>query len=156
MTYLGDGEASAVLRVRDGQPGIDLGAMTVTVIAPPALTAGRYSLYRLDLAPEGGGAAPHFHREFAESFLVLTGVVQLFDGRTWVDAAEGDHLYVPEGGVHGFRNERPEAATLLMMSTPAAPREEYFAELARVAASGEKPSAAEWTRLYARHDQYMV
>ena len=156
MTYLGDGEASAVLRVRDGQPGIDLGAMTVTVIAPPALTAGRYSLYRLDLAPEGGGAAPHFHREFAESFLVLTGVVQLFDGRTWVDAAEGDHLYVPEGGVHGFRNERPEAATLMMMSTPPAPGEESSGELARIAASGEKPSAAEGTRLYARHDQYMV
>jgi mannose-6-phosphate isomerase-like protein (cupin superfamily) len=156
MTYLGDGEQNAVLARQEAQLRIAVGTMTVRVLASGLMTGGRYSLYQLDLAPEGGGAAPHFHREFAESFQVLSGVVRLYDGGEWVDAGPGDHLVVPEGGIHGFRNERPEPVSMLMASTPAAPREAYFAELAELAAAGAQLSPPEWTELYARHDQYMV
>lgn len=31
--------------------------------------------------------------------------VRLFDGNAWLTARSGDFLYVPEGGVHGFRGE---------------------------------------------------
>ena len=127
-----------------------------TVVATSAATGGRYSLYRIDLAPRSGGAKPHLHTRFAESFTVLAGEVALYDGATWVPAVEGDHLFVPECGVHGFRNDTDVPAALLMMSTPGAPREDYFAELAEVFASGRELSAEEWTALYARHDQVMV
>ena len=46
-----------------------------------------------------------------------------------------------------------------MLSTPFAPgiaREEYFQELADLAASGRMLSEDEWTDLYRRHYQYMV
>jgi mannose-6-phosphate isomerase-like protein (cupin superfamily) len=156
VTYLGESESSAVLHRRDAQTTMTVGSMTATVVAPLQLTGGRYSLYRLDLASEGGGAAPHFHRKFAESFHVVSGVVELFDGGAWVEAGPGDHLFVPEGGVHGFRNVRTAPVSLLMTSTPGAPREDYFAEIAEIAASGSHLNEREWAELYARHDQYMV
>ncbi|MDQ1677189.1 MAG: hypothetical protein QOC93_2333 [Actinomycetota bacterium] len=156
MTYAGDGERTGVLIPRVAQQDLEVGSMTATIVASMRQTGGRYSLYRLDLAPNGGGARPHFHRGFAESFQVLAGIVQLYDGTDWVNAGDGDHLYVPEGGIHGFRNARPEPVSMLMMSIPGAPREDYFGELKRVADGGAEPSPQEWTELYARHDQYMV
>jgi mannose-6-phosphate isomerase-like protein (cupin superfamily) len=156
VTYTGDGETSAVLSPRRAQQTLTVGSMTAVVIASMAATGGRYSLYQLDLAPNGGGAAPHFHRRFAESFHVLSGSVQLFDGVAWADTGAGDHLYIPEGGVHGFRNVRAEPVSMLMTSTPGVAREEYFAELAAIIGSGAELTPAEWADLYARHDQYMV
>ena len=126
----------------------------ITVVSPTAASAGAYSLYRIDLPPRAGGARPHLHRGFVESFTVLSGTVTLLDGTAWVDAATGDHLVVPALHVHGFRNDTDAPASLLMMSTPGAAREDYFRELLAVA--GRELSPPEWTALYARHDQVMV
>jgi quercetin dioxygenase-like cupin family protein len=142
---------TVLLRAADARP-----LLNGTLVATSADTGGRYSLYRVDLAARSGGAAPHRHRGFAESFTVLSGQVELYDASTWVTAAEGDHLFVPELGVHGFRNVSDASAALLMMSTPGAPREDYFAELAEVRAAGRALWPDEWTALYARHDQEMV
>ena len=126
----------------------------MTVVSPPAASAGAYSLYRIDLPPRAGGARPHFHHGFVESFTVLTGTATLLDGASWVTAGVGDHLVVPALGVHAFRNDRDEPASLLMMSTPGVAREDYFDELLAVA--GRELSEQEWTELFARHDQVMV
>ena len=126
----------------------------ITVVSPPGASAGAYSLYRIDLPPQAGGARPHFHHDFVESFTVLSGTVSLLDGHQWVAGTTGDHLVVPELGVHAFRNDTDEPAALLMMSTPGAAREDYFDELLEVA--GRELSEQEWTALYARHDQVMV
>jgi mannose-6-phosphate isomerase-like protein (cupin superfamily) len=156
MTYLGDGDRSALLIAMGTQPRFGMGTTRVTVVASAAQTGGRYSLYRLDVAALAGGASPHFHRDFAEAFLVLGGIVTLYDGTTWTEAGEGDHLVVPQGGIHGFRNDRTEPGSLLVLTAPGAAREDYFRELAQVAASGATLTPREWTDLYARHDQYMV
>jgi hypothetical protein len=52
--------------------------------------------------------------------------VKLYDGRDWIDGHQGDFVYVPPGGVHGFRNEAGEPASILMLFAPGAPREAYF------------------------------
>lgn len=57
----------------------------------------------------------------SESFFVLSGSMRMHDGRDWVDASAGDYLYVPPGGVHGFRNESQEPASILILFTPGAP-----------------------------------
>ena len=126
----------------------------ITVVSPPAASAGAYSLYRIDLPPRAGGARPHLHHTFVESFTVLSGTATLLDGTEWVAAEVGDHLVVPALGVHGFRNDTDAPASLLMMSTPGAAREDYFDELLAVA--DRELSAQEWTALFARHDQVMV
>jgi mannose-6-phosphate isomerase-like protein (cupin superfamily) len=156
MTYTGEGDRSAVLLPAGQQPRTSIGRTEVVTIASAAQTGGRYSLYRLELGPRAGGASPHFHRTFAEVFHVLSGSVRLYDGERWVEAGPDDHLVIPEGGVHGFRNEAAEPATMLMLSTPGAPREAYFAELAEIVRTGARLGPEEWTALYARHDQYMV
>ena len=139
-----------VLRAAD-QRVIPLGG-GVTVLAGPAATAGAYSLYRIDLPARAGGARPHYHSGFVESFTVLSGTVTLLDGAAWVAAGAGDHLVVPALGVHGFRNDSDACASLLMMSTPGVAREDYFDELL----VADDLTDEQWTALYARHDQVMV
>ena len=38
----------------------------------------------------------------------------------------GDWVHVPEGGIHAFRNESGEPASMLLHFSPGAPREAYF------------------------------
>ncbi len=86
----------------------------------------------------------------------MSGTVRLFDGSSWVDATQGDFLYVPEGGIHAFRNDSDEPASMLILFAPGAPREAYFRETAEIAEAGRQLTEEEWTELFARHDQYQV
>jgi len=125
-------------------------------LASATLTDGDYGLFRWDMAPEPSGPEPHFHRTMSEAFFVLSGTVLLHDGARTLEAGAGDFLYVPPGGIHGFRNKSGSPASMLILFAPGAPRETYFEELAEIRRSGRTPTEAEWTELYARHDQYMV
>ncbi|BCI91559.1 hypothetical protein NIIDMKKI_67650 [Mycobacterium kansasii] len=125
--YTGDnGEVSARLTRSDVPPDLAFGGTTYRYLATKESTDGDFGLYRVDIAPAGGGPGPHFHKTMSESFFVLSGSMRMHDGRDWVDASAGDYLYVPPGGVHGFRNESQEPASILILFTPGAPREGYF------------------------------
>ncbi|MFI6915943.1 cupin domain-containing protein [Streptosporangium sp. NPDC050284] len=150
------GESSGVFRPASAGPDLVIGGTTVRYLGTGASTNGQFGLYRWDMGPKPSGPAAHFHRTISESFFVLSGTVRLFDGRSWTDATAGDFLYVPEGGVHSFRNESGEPASMLLLFAPGAPREAYFEELAEIASSGRRLSDEEWTDVYLRHDQYMV
>jgi quercetin dioxygenase-like cupin family protein len=156
MTYVGDGETSAFVRPSDRIETIALRSSRVGLVAPGAVTDHRYGLFRFDMEPRSGGPDAHFHRTFSEAFFVLAGTVRLYDGREWVDGRPGDYLHVPDGGIHAFRNDSAETASMLILFAPGSPRERYFAELADIAATGRTLDRAEWTELYARHDQFMV
>jgi mannose-6-phosphate isomerase-like protein (cupin superfamily) len=157
MSYQGDGEISAVYRPVGTVEPLQVSATTSgSFIAPGSVTAGRYGLFRWDMDANAGGAGAHFHRTFSESFFILSGTVMLYNGDEWTNATSGDFLYVPEGGIHGFRNEADEPASMLILFAPGPPRERYFQELAEITATGRKLSDEEWTELFARHDQYMV
>ena len=102
-------------------------------LANQQATDGDYGLYRVDIAPKGGGPGPHFHRAMSEAFFVLSGTIKLYDGTDWIDGHPNDFLYVPPGGIHGFRNEADEPASILMLFAPGAPREHYFEGIAQLA-----------------------
>ena len=150
------GEVSGRLWKGDTPADLVIGGRTsVHYLATGQSTGGQYGLYQWDMGSVPGGPGPHFHRTMSESFFVLSGTVGLYDGERWADAAPGDFLFVPPGGIHAFRN--PEgAASMLILFAPGAPRESYFEELAQIAASGRQLSREEWTDLYRRHDQFMV
>ncbi|MEV4368831.1 cupin domain-containing protein [Nonomuraea sp. NPDC049637] len=156
--YLAEtGEISATLRPADKGPDLSMATGTrVHYLGTGGSTNGAYGLYRWEMGPRPGGASPHFHRTITESFYVLTGTVQLYDGDKWADGRPGDFLHVPEGGVHAFRNASGEPASMLVLFTPGAPREAYFEELAEIAHSGRELTPEEWTELWLRHDQYAV
>lgn len=126
-------ELSATLRRGDQPPDYDsFGLVQYHYLANQQQTGGDYGLYRVDLAPHAGGPGPHFHRAMSEAFFVLSGSMKLYDGTDWVDGRARDFLYVPPGGVHGFRNEADEPASILMLFAPGAPREHYFEGLAKL------------------------
>jgi mannose-6-phosphate isomerase-like protein (cupin superfamily) len=92
----------------------------------------------------------------SESFFVLTGTVRIYNGTSWLDAAPGDFCFVPEGGVHGFRNESGADASMLILFAPGAPREGYFEGLADRARGDWKPSEDELERFYLEHDNHWL
>jgi mannose-6-phosphate isomerase-like protein (cupin superfamily) len=155
--YLGDGgEISATHRPAGQRPDIDYGSgNTAHYLATGATTDGKFGLYRWEMGPNPTGPAPHFHRSISESFYILTGTVRIFDGNRWIDTSPGDYVHVPEGGIHGFRNESGAPASMLLHFAPGAPREGYFEGLAEFAATG-RPSQEELTEFYFRHDTFWI
>ena len=81
--------------------------------------------------------------------------MKIYDGREWRRLPAGDFVHVPPGGIHGFRNESGEPASMLLLFTPGAPREAYFEGLARFAVEG-RPGRDELARFYAEHDNTWV
>jgi mannose-6-phosphate isomerase-like protein (cupin superfamily) len=150
------GEVSAVLRRDDHAPNLsNPSGTTVDYLATGAGTDGEFGLYRWNFGPEESGPGPHFHRTISESFFILSGTVRLYNGEEWVEATPGDFLLVPEGGIHGFRNVPGEPASMLLLFTPGAPREEYFETLFDIA-NGRELSEEERADLFIRHDNHWV
>ena len=155
--YLGDGgEVSATLRShREEHTLVHPSGTTVDYLATGGSTSGEFGLYRWNFGPEPSGPDPHFHRTISESFFILSGTVRLYDGEEWLEATPGDFLFVPEGGIHGFRNVPGEPASMLLLFAPGAPREEYFETLFEVA-RGRVLSEEERADLFIRHDNHWV
>lgn len=126
-------EVSASLRRGDEPADYDsFGLVQYHYLADQTKTGGDYGLYRVDLAPNAGGPGPHYHRAMSEAFYVLSGRMELHDGRDWIDGNQGDFLFVPPGGIHGFRNAADDPASMLILFAPGAPREQYFEGLAQL------------------------
>lgn len=150
------GEASATLRRASQPPDLTYpNGGTVHYLATTSTTGGEFGLYRWEMSGEPSGPGPHFHRTISESFYVLSGAIRLYDGRDWIDGTPGDFLFVPEGGIHGFRNESGAPASMLLLFAPGAAREDYFETLARVA-EGEPMSEEDRLAFFLRHDNHWV
>jgi mannose-6-phosphate isomerase-like protein (cupin superfamily) len=151
------GAVSARLRRDDHPPEVvaDGSGTRTHYLATGASTAGEFGLYRWEMGPGRSGPEPHFHKTISESFYILSGTVRLYDGAKWIDANPGDFLFVPEGGIHAFRNESGQPASMLLLFAPGAPREDYFETLAD-AARRESLSDEEWTEFCLRHDTYWI
>jgi mannose-6-phosphate isomerase-like protein (cupin superfamily) len=153
-SYHGDtGEPSATVRPAGAEPELTMRNGTASYLATGASTGGKFGLYRWDMHGPPSGPGPHFHRSISESFFVLSGTIRLYDGRRWIDGTSGDFLYVPEGGIHAFRNESGEPATMLILFAPGAPREGYFEGLAAGIAD---LTDSERAAFYLRHDTFWL
>jgi mannose-6-phosphate isomerase-like protein (cupin superfamily) len=156
-TYRGDtGEVSGRFRPAGAAREIDNpNGGGAAYLATGASTGGHFGLYRWDMGPGPAGPDAHFHRSISESFFVLAGTIRLYDGASWVDAVAGDFLYVPEGGIHAFRNESGSPASMLILFAPGAPREDYFETLAD-SVRREAMDDDAWASFYDRHDTYWI
>ena len=142
-------EITATISRADSAPDLVRTSGTeVHYLATDDSTGGLFGLYRWSMGPGRGGADPHFHRTIAESFYILNGTVQVYDGKEWVEAGVGDFVHVPPGGIHGFRNESGMPASMLIHFAPGAPRERYFEGLNRLDAM----SADERSSFFLTHD----
>jgi mannose-6-phosphate isomerase-like protein (cupin superfamily) len=147
------GELSATLRLADHEPELTYAnGNTVHYLATGESTNGQFGLYRWEMGPSPSGPGPHFHRSISESFFVLSGTIRIFNGTRWIDATPGDFVHVPEGGIHGFRNESGEPASMLLHFAPGAPREEYFERLPELSGMSGEDQAA----FFLRHDTFWL
>ncbi|KRF18244.1 cupin domain-containing protein [Nocardioides sp. Soil796] len=155
--YFGDeGEQSATLRRNDEDPTLTYrSGGTVDYLATGASTGGLFGLYRWNFAEGVSGPDPHFHKTISESFYILSGTVKIYDGNAWVDTRAGDFVHVPAGGVHGFRNESGEKASMLLHFSPGAPREAYFETLKKLG-EGLTMTDEERDAFYLAHDNYWL
>jgi quercetin dioxygenase-like cupin family protein len=154
--YFGGGDVTTTFRPAATAPELPRPNGAASYLATGATTDGQFGLYRWDMGPEPSGANAHFHRTFSESFFVLSGAVQLYDGKDWIEGRPGDFAHVPHGGLHGFRNESGEPASLLILFVPGAPREAYFEGLVEMAEGRWKPDAAELRAFFEEHDNIYV
>lgn len=152
--YLGEkGEVNAVFRSADQEPElVGTGGNRTHYLATHASTGGEFGLYKVDLGPKSPGPSTHFHKSISESFFILSGHVQLYDGDRWVTAGAGDFLYVPVGGLHAFKNDSDDPASMIMLFSPGAPREEYFEKVAEMAQKGGE----EFGEFLVKHDSFFV
>jgi len=152
--YLGEGgESRSLFRSADASPNVDSPpGIPHHYLATHESTGGEFGLYRVDMGPACPGASTHFHRSISESFFILSGKVNLFDGERWITSRPGDFLYVPPGGLHAFHNEADEPASMLMLFAPGAPREEYLEKIGEVAQRGGE----ELQEFLVRHDSFFV
>ncbi|MFI1810200.1 cupin domain-containing protein [Streptomyces sp. NPDC020422] len=152
VRYRGEqGEISAAYRSADTAPELVSPNGTRThYLATTASTGGEFGLYRIDMTARAGGPSTHFHRTISETFFVLDGTVRIFDGARWVDARKGDSVYVPTGGLHAFRNDSDDVASMLLLFAPGAPREEYFEKVSTVAGMTEEERAD----FFLKHDTF--
>jgi quercetin dioxygenase-like cupin family protein len=145
------GERSARLRASETQAEIEYRAGgTCEYLATGDQTGTTFGLYRWTFGPDESGPDPHYHRAITESFYVLSGEVRLYDGADWKTGRPGDFLFVPQGGLHGFRGANH--ASMLLLFTPGAPREDYFETLA----AAEPMTEEERAEFMLRHDTYWV
>jgi mannose-6-phosphate isomerase-like protein (cupin superfamily) len=151
--YLGEGgEISATYRPADHKPDLANPLVSVHYLATGASTHGLFGLYRWEMGPTPGGPEKHFHRSISESFYILSGTVRIYDGTQWIDAKSGDFAHVPEGGIHAFRNESGEPASMLLHFAPGAPREGYFEGLPGLDAMSEEERA----KFFLEHDTFWL
>jgi oxalate decarboxylase/phosphoglucose isomerase-like protein (cupin superfamily) len=78
--------------------------------------------------------------------------VRIYNGTRWIDTRPGDFVHVPEGGIHAFRNESGEPASMLLHFAPGAPREGYFEGLVDLAGMTEEERA----EFMLRHDTFWL
>lgn len=146
------GEVNAAFRPADTPPDISSPGGSTHYLATNESTGGEFGLYKVELGARSAGAKTHFHKAMSESFYILSGALELYNGEKWVTGRAGDFLYVPVGGLHAFKNVTDEPMSMLMLFSPGAPREEYFERVADMAQRGGE----ELKQFRARHDSYFL
>ncbi len=87
--------------------------------------------------PPNGGAGPHSHPDFYESFYVVEGEVEVNSEAGTYLAKKGSFVTIPKGGiVHDFKNKTDQNAVLVCTVVPAG-LEQFFIEIGKPVAIGE-------------------
>ena len=148
------GEAAAISIARGPDKGavLDILGSPYIIKAHAAETGGAFCCIESRLSP-GAGIPPHTHSFEDEVFYVLSGevVFEMAGEPAPMRAGAGSFLFSRRGQRHGFRNEGPSEARLLVFALPGTGLERMFCELdAAGRQNGGTPSLEEVTRIAAR------
>jgi quercetin dioxygenase-like cupin family protein len=98
-----------------------------TILASKEETGGTYGFIKAKVFP-GGGPIPHIQTREHEGFYIIEGQLTFnVDGRR-IEAKPGAFVNVPPNVLHSFKNETNEAATIIIVLSPAG-MEHLFVEV---------------------------
>jgi mannose-6-phosphate isomerase-like protein (cupin superfamily) len=98
-------------------------------------------------SPPGGGPPPHRHLGEDETFTVIDGHYEFFDGTAWTPFRRGEARYSLRGNYHGFRNTGNTDGRLVFM-TNGGGLDDYFAEISTLRLPEDMERLNEISRFY--------
>lgn len=113
----------------------------------PGLSIHVFDTSAPDESPGEAGPPPHRH-PWDEIYVVLDGVLEIFDGVNWSEAAEGSCVTVPANQWHAYRNGTGNCR-FLTITGPGRAREFFENSAAELTAPPDMEAAVS---LAARHD----
>jgi quercetin dioxygenase-like cupin family protein len=113
-----------------GGPNYDWSRDHTFVKVAAADSGGAFALMEDNLKPEFA-LGLHLHREHAETFYILDGVVNFYIEGDWFAAAAGTCVHIPPDVPHALDLPAGGTARLLMIFQPAG-FDRFLAELARL------------------------
>ena len=131
----------------------DAGPFAITGRVLGSQSGATFEYY--DLALGKATVDYHVHRTMDETIAVVEGEIEFaVAGATYVRPA-GSVAFIPRGLHHGFRNNGPARARVLLLFTPARNQDEYFRRLERLFAAASLDAPA-LKALQAEYDQELV
>jgi quercetin dioxygenase-like cupin family protein len=79
----------------------------------PITVSGRTVVLEVATPPGVPGPPPHHHEDCAEFFFVTAGRFGVMKDGAWSSLAAGDHVEIPAGVVHTFRNDGDEEVRVI-------------------------------------------
>jgi len=116
------------LASRDGHHIAAIG-LGITMKTDGKSTRDAYSLFEYAIPARTDGPPAHVHTREDESFIGLSGHLDVHLGSQDFTLGQGDYLYLPRDIVHTFRNTRDEEARVISVVSPAG-LEGYYQALA--------------------------
>ena len=122
---------------------VDLLGPTVELLTSPQEASIDFCVLK-GVIPPGVSVPLHSHPD-TEDFFVISGEVQALrqgaQGYEWIVAKAGDHLHVPSGARHGWRNVSSKPLVAFLITTRKLAQ--FFQEVGRPVAGTSQPVTGE-------------
>jgi mannose-6-phosphate isomerase-like protein (cupin superfamily) len=125
MTQLWQDDAAPVLVRGDEAELLGAAPDTMRLLIDGDTTGGSLSAIRTTMRKGMQGAAPHFHRNSAELFFIISGALHVLTGDRVATVHEGDLLMVPPNTDHAFATPADSGVDMLFLM-PRTQRFDYF------------------------------
>ena len=109
----------------------------VSILVTGEMSGGRVAVVT-QVSPRGGGPPPHVHTREDETFTVLDGEFEIFDGLVWHPLHAGDSYFAERGKAHTFRSVGPKDGTIHVVVSPAG-MDEYLEHISRLSIPQDLP-----------------
>jgi mannose-6-phosphate isomerase-like protein (cupin superfamily) len=119
-----------MLRSREGHAIAAIG-LGITMKTDGKSTHDAYSLFEYSVPAQTSGPPPHLHTREDESFICLSGRLDVMLGGEDFVLEMGDYLYLPRDVVHTFKNSSDDEARVISVVSPAG-LEAYYQTLAEL------------------------
>lgn len=140
--------ADAVIRMPDQTKGVMLRGHPMVFLVTGEHTK-HTSMFDWTI-PAGFATGLHIHRVQEETFYMLEGECEWWIDEKVIRATPGTYLFIPPGVAHNITNVSEKPARMLMTVSPPG-HEQYFEELAKLAAQGA-PNPKALAELRDRYD----